>query len=686
MQFDVTACPKGFLPIVILKVLDEQASKEKPITCERIFEILKNKDKNGNTGFMPEYEFPVKDSKAVKRQVKQLKHAGFPIQGVEQVSDDCDQIDKNYRIGRKGIYLEKDFSDADLQMIMDAVLFSRYIDGPTAKELLAKLGALGSTNVQRRDQGIARVNGVYHARQNNSFKVIAVVQKAIQDGTKVCVKEGAYAIKNREVVVKYKKKVISPYYLAASVVDGRYYVVAYVDKADGTGTIEHLRIDKLYDAKQLTLKAVDKHNTELKTVTSLSEYISSRPYFEKGKVTYVEFKVNCKRIDLVVDAFGESFAIKDFDENYITIGVKCTQKEAYRWALEHADCVEVISPQTLRDKLRACVEALTMRYSEKEGDSYEQAFTKYEHTGTLEFVGVSLSGKKKHENLKNVRNLRLADNGLKDVSFVGNYKRTLQALWIYNNPICDLSIIKGSRISWLELEGVEINDYAFLKDLPKLKTLSLKLSGKEDYSALAECSSLESLRFTCPNADLSVLKKLPLRLLTLNVGVDADYEPLYEMVELRSLEIPFECLERLDQERLYQNNPNLSIYTDKSMVDRKKHNNALYGANAYPRKVLHAAFRHTKVHIGKKEEIIVEVEKIFKNFPENERRVAELYFKENKTKAEIIKEMSLSSVMVDKLLKAVGKKLRAPYYNNTLKKYVEEYDHDRNYLLKNIWK
>ena len=122
------------------------------------------------------------------------------------------------------------------------------------------------------------------------------------------------------------------------------------------------------------------------------------------------------------------------------------------------------------------------------------------------------------------------------------------------------------------------------------------------------------------------------------------------------------------------------------MVDRKKHNNALYGANAYPRKVLHAAFGDTKVHIGKKEEIIVEVEKIFKEFPENERRVAELYFKENKTKAEIIKEMSLSSVMVDKLLKAVGKKLRAPYYNNTLKKYVEEYDHDRNYSLKNIWK
>jgi hypothetical protein len=237
----------------------------------------------------------------------------------------------------------------------------------------------------------------------------------------------------------------------------------------------------------------------------------------------------------------------------------------------------------------------------------------------------------------------------------------------------------------LELENVVVQDYEFLKEMPALKILSLKLSGCEDYSALGELSKLESLRFSCPNANLSFLKGLSLHYLELNVG-ETDYLPLYEMVGLKRLTIPFEVKEKLDEARLLKNNPELCISTDEGRRNAQKHNMALYGDNAYPRKVLHTAFGHTKVHIGKKDEIIEAVEKIFDSFPEKEKQVARLYFSELKTKEEIAKELSLSVAVVQELVYEVAKKLRSDYYNAPLRKYVDEYDWNRNYSLKDIIK
>ena len=682
-DFDVTACDKGLLPLVVLKVLRELSSKENPLTCERMFEILKNRDKNGNVIDMPQYEFPVQDCKSIKRQIKRLKHAGFKIEGVEKLPVNSDDIEKQYRIGRKGVYLKSDFPDEDLQTVMDAVLFSRYIDGAVAKNLIEKLGTLGSSKLRENNKQINRVDSVFHIRQKSFFKVLTAIQQGIREGKKVRVKEGRYAIKNGEKRILVKEKVVSPYYLA--VVNGNYYVVAHVDKEDEQGAIEHLRVDKIVGAELLNARILDKKNTQLKTVNSFGEYIYSHPYFEEGRVEYVYFKVKSKKIDLAFDAFGESFDVKEEGKEYITIGVKCTIKEAYRWALEHAAFVEVLSPQTLRDKIRASVEELTMRYSGKDGDKYEKALRAYEYGGTLELYGMPLNGKIKHQKLKNVRNLRLADNGLTDVSFISNYLRSLRVVCIYNNPVQDLSALKDSKVYWLELDNLDVQDYGFLKEMPALKTLSLKLSGGEDYSALGELSQLESLRFSCPNADLSFLNNLSLRCLELNVG-DTDYSPLYEMVGLKRLTIPFEVKEQLDVERLLKNSPELCISTDEGRRNAQKHNMALYGDNAYPRKVLHTAFGHTKVHIGKKEEIIEVVEKIFNSFPEREKQVAQLYYQELKSKEEIAKELSLSETGVQELVYEVAKKLRSDYYNAPLRKFVEEHDWNRNYSLKDIIK
>lgn len=665
MKLEVISCPKGFAPIVILQTLAENASKEKPITCKEIVEILQD-------------EFTI-ERKSVERIVKQLKYAGVPINGVNEVSDEYDEPERCFRISRSGIYLERDFSDENLQLLIDSVLYSKYISKAEAEELMRKIRDMGSATFQKKNKGIAKLSSVYHARETRFFKELNVIQQAIAQEKKLSFSYGTYKENNGKFVIEERDNKVSPYHLVFS--NGKYYLIGYREEKN---QIWHYRVDKIYKAKIESGDRKPITDTALKGV-SIGDYVLQHPFLFTGDAKRIVMKVNSDQIGHVVDTFGENFQRISYDKLTVTIAVNCAEDDAYYWALQFSGIVEVLEPQSLRARLRAAAEELTMRYSGKAGDRYEKALRHYEHGGTLELYDIPLKGKTKHQKLKNVRNLRLADNGISDVSFISNYLHSLRAVCIYNNPVQDLSVLKDSKVYWLELDNLDVQDYGFLKEMPALKTLSLKLSGGEDYSALGELSKLESLRFSCPNANLSFLKGLSLHYLELNVG-ETDYSPLYEMVGLKRLTIPFEIKEKLDEARLLKNNPELCISTDEGRRNAQKHNMALYGDNAYPRKVLHTAFGHTKVHIGKKDEIIEAVEKIFDSFPEKEKQVARLYFSELKTKEEIAKELSLSVAVVQELVYEVAKKLRSDYYNAPLRKFVEEHDWNRNYSLKDIIK
>lgn len=665
MKLDVISCPKGFAPIVILQTLAENASKEKPITCKEIVEILQD-------------EFTI-ERKSVERIVKQLKYAGVPINGVNEISEDYEEPEKNFRISRSGIYLERDFSDENLQLLIDSVLYSKYISKAEAEELMKKIRDMGSATFQKKNKGIAKLSSVYHARETRFFKELNVIQQAIAQEKKLSFSYGTYKENNGKFVIEERDNTVSPYHLVFS--NGKYYLIGYREEKN---QIWHYRVDKIYKAKIESGDRKPITDTALKGV-SIGDYVLQHPFLFTGDAKRIVMKVNSDQIGHVVDTFGENFQRISYDKLTTTIAVNCAEDDAYYWALQFSGIVEVLEPQNLRARLRVAAEELTMRYSGKAGDRYEKALRHYEHGGTLELYDIPLKGKTKHQKLKNVRNLRLADNGLTDVLFISNYLHSLRAVCIYNNPVQDLSVLKDSKVYWLELDNLDVQDYGFLKEMPALKTLSLKLSGCEDYSALGELSQLESLRFSCPNANLSFLKGLSLHYLELNVG-ETDYSPLYEMVGLKRLTIPFEVKEKLDEARLLKNNPELCISTDEGRRNAQKHNMALYGDNAYPRKVLHTAFGHTKVHIGKKDEIIEAVEKIFDSFPEKEKQVARLYFSELKTKEEIAKQLSLSVAVVQELVYEVAKKLRSDYYNAPLRKFVEEHDWNRNYSLKDIIK
>ena len=121
--------PKKMLIINILDILKRYTDGEHRLSQKEIMDILEQ-----------EYDMKV-ERKAIKRNLLNLIDYGYSIEYSESI-----------RINRKGEeeivytdwYLEKEFSDAELRLLIDSLLFSRHIPYSQCKTLIEKLENLSN--------------------------------------------------------------------------------------------------------------------------------------------------------------------------------------------------------------------------------------------------------------------------------------------------------------------------------------------------------------------------------------------------------------------------------------------------------------------------------------------------------------------------------------------------------------
>ena len=603
MKLEVISCPKGFAPIVVLQTLAENASKEKPITCKQIVEILQD-------------EFTI-ERKSVERIVKQLKYAGVPINGVNEISEDYEEPEKNFRISRSGIYLERDFSDENLQLLIDSVLYSKYISKAEAEELMKKIRDMGSATFQKKNKGIAKLSSVYHARETRFFKELNVIQQAIAQEKKLSFSYGAYKENNGKFVIEERDNKVSPYHLVFS--NGKYYLIGYREEKN---QIWHYRVDKIYKAKIESGDRKPITDTALKGV-SIGDYVLQHPFLFTGTSERIVMKVNSDQIGHVVDTFGENFQRISYDKLTTTIAVNCAEDDAYYWALQFSGIVEVLEPQNLRERLRVAAEELAMRYMNGDGDKYNEALRKSENNGDLDLTGIHVKNRTQHYKLY-LKTLTLSDNDVADISFVKNYER-LNIIKLFNNPITDLSP---------------------LSTCDKTHTLWLKNLAITDLSALVLMKGLRCLDLEqCENVDGSAL---------------------YQMPNLESLRIRG-SVKNLDVEELKKRNPKLDVHITEV---RQRTDFIKSICSEYPLNVLKEAFGYNHVFVGDKEEATLAVDKLLLRLSADERDVAELVFKEGFGESEVSDTLAISVEEIGRRMESCKKKFKHKSYNRGLEKYI----------------
>ena len=333
---------KKIIILYILNILRKYTDANHPMTQQQIVEKL-----------LSDYGMEVNRS-TVKRNIADLIDADYDI-GFREVTRSY--VDK--KTGQKeensiytDLYYIHEFTESELHMLIDGLLFSRSVPYKPRKDLIKRLGALSSSYFSQRMRHVHSMNA--DSPENKKlFWNIEVLDEAIADGKQVEIVYGYYgtdlelhASENADGTVK--KQLLNPYQLVAS--DGRYYLICNKDNYDN---VANYRIDRIMDIRMLETDVKPKSQVAgLEDGLKLQDYVYQHVNMFSGEPEKVEFTVPKRHVSLVVDFFGKHVQFFDREDGTVACSLKVSREAMRRWAAQFAAIVRVVSPPELVEEVR----------------------------------------------------------------------------------------------------------------------------------------------------------------------------------------------------------------------------------------------------------------------------------------------------------------------------------------------
>lgn len=339
--------PKKMLIMNILDILKKYSDADHRLTQKDIVELLEKR-----------YGMPA-DRKAVKRNLSYLQTCGYPLECEEferaGASGEVETVCTNW-------YLQRDFTDEELRLLIDGVLSSKYIPKTQCSELIKKLSSLSN------DYFLPKVKHVCslpecEGRNRQLFYTIGVLDDAIERGKKVRFNYLTYGVdkKRRPRTGKDGKPVeylVNPYQMA--VTNGRYYLIG---NNDAHANVAHFRVDRITEIKETDMPRKPETEIEgMKNGFDLARHMAEHIYMFSGEDVPVTVRVFKDSIDEIVDWFGTDFTVTGEAGDTVDVNVKINRSAAKYWAMQYALVAEIISPADLRKEVKDALVRAAKRY------------------------------------------------------------------------------------------------------------------------------------------------------------------------------------------------------------------------------------------------------------------------------------------------------------------------------------
>lgn len=187
-----------------------------------------------------------------------------------------------------------------------------------------------------------------------------------------------------------------------------------------------------------------------------------------------------------------------------------SENDAFIWALQNANCVEVLEPQPLRDRLYDIADDMSGTYLKNDADRYRVAILQSQNwRGELELSRMAIRDKIVDEDLANITKCIISESDIRNIDFLKDSTR-LEVLSIYDCPLFNVDAIgELQTLKELDLRSTYLTSIKFLKGL-KLKKLTLACNPVSDYSPLYEMAGLECFitnDITSDDIDMDRLRK-----------------------------------------------------------------------------------------------------------------------------------------------------------------------------------
>lgn len=303
------------------------------------------------------------ERKAVKRNLTNLQLAGFGLE--------CDETTRTGKGGEEEIlcanwYIARPFSDAELRLLIDSVLFSKHIPPGQGRELIAKLEQQSNVYFQARVKHIHAPPGQSELGKQ-LFYTIEVLDEAISLGRKVAFHYGTFGV-DRQVRPrcdsqgKPKEYTVNPYQMAAS--NGRYYLISNMEPHDN---VVHFRLDRIRDIRLLEepVKPM-KRVRGLEQGLRLPEHMAEHIYMFSGETVRVRFLAEKAVLDDVFDWFGTDIRLKELDGGRVSVSARVNERAMSCWAMQYGPHVEVLEPKGLREELARAAGEMAEKYNRQQ--------------------------------------------------------------------------------------------------------------------------------------------------------------------------------------------------------------------------------------------------------------------------------------------------------------------------------
>ena len=349
--------PKKLLILYIFDILQKYTDEEHRLSQKEIQNILEK-----------EYEMSV-DRKAVKRNLLNLIEYGSNI-GYREVSrkeifrkkdsalDEDSPISAEKEVSEDDLlwtdfYLKQKFTNEELRLLIDSLLFSKHIPYSQAKELITKLESLSNIYFKSCSQYIYPLP-VERTDNKQVFYNIAILDEAIRKKKKVLFEYAEYHTDKKMHLKKredgsVREYIITPYQMAVQ--EGKYYLICNYDKYDD---ISNYRVDRIRNIQILEEKGKpfetlkwSKHQP-----MNLNEYMKEHVYMYSSENAFVKFRIVKAMISDVIDLFGKGVNFSEETDTHVSVSVHVNERAAEQFAKNYAPDVVILQPKRLRDKLR----------------------------------------------------------------------------------------------------------------------------------------------------------------------------------------------------------------------------------------------------------------------------------------------------------------------------------------------
>ena len=349
--------PKKLVILYILDILQKYTDEEHRLSQKEIQDILKR-----------EYEMTV-DRKAVKRNLLNLIEYESNIEYREVsrkdifrkkdsvsyigTSDFADKEISEDDLLWTDFYLKQKFTNEELRLLIDSLLFSKHIPYSQAKELIKKLESLSNIYFKSCSQYIYPLP-VERTDNKQVFYNIAILDDAIRKKKKVLFEYAEYHTDKKMHLKKredgsVREYIITPYQMAVQ--EGKYYLICNYDKYDD---ISNYRVDRIRNIQILEEKGKPFETLKWSghQPMNLNEYMKEHVYMYSSENAFVKFRIVKAMISDVIDLFGKGVNFSEETDTHVSVSVHVNERAAEQFAKNYAPDVVILQTKRLRDKLR----------------------------------------------------------------------------------------------------------------------------------------------------------------------------------------------------------------------------------------------------------------------------------------------------------------------------------------------